>query len=89
MAAKNECARTDNLFSPISQVCTRGVTLIKKNSAKKNLRRSQFSKKREGGRPARYDDDHQFNGFLKPSLTNCGGNFMTVTVIFLVYFEHS
>ena len=26
--SKNECARTDTVFFPISQVCTRGVTLI-------------------------------------------------------------
>ena len=25
--SKNECGRTDTVFSPISQVCTRGVTL--------------------------------------------------------------
>ena len=25
--SKNECARTDTVFSPISQVCTRGLTL--------------------------------------------------------------
>ena len=25
--SKNECARTDTVFFPISQVCTRGVTL--------------------------------------------------------------
>ena len=27
MAAKKECARTDTVFFPISQVCTTGVTL--------------------------------------------------------------
>ena len=26
-ASKNKCARTDTAFFPISQVCTRGVTL--------------------------------------------------------------
>ena len=26
-SSKNECARTDPVFSPISQLCTRGVTL--------------------------------------------------------------
>ena len=26
-SSKNECARTDTVFFPISQVCTRGVTL--------------------------------------------------------------
>ena len=41
-----------------------------KTSPKKNLRRSQFSKKRGGG-PARYDRDHRFNGFfLKPNNSN-------------------
>ena len=27
-SSKNECARTDTVFFPISQVCTRGVTLL-------------------------------------------------------------
>ena len=27
--SKNKCARTDTVFFPISQVCTRGVTLTK------------------------------------------------------------
>ena len=34
-----------------------------KTAQKKNLRRSQFSKKRGGG-PARYDHAHRFNGFF-------------------------
>ena len=28
-SSKNECARTDIVFFPISQVCSRGVTLLK------------------------------------------------------------
>ena len=41
---------------------------IPKNSARKKiLRQSQFSKKKAG--PARYDNDHRFNGFfMTPSL---------------------
>ena len=31
--SKNECARNDTVFFPISQVCTRGVTLAIKNYA--------------------------------------------------------
>ena len=30
--SQNECTRTDNVFFPISQVCTRGVTLTKLRS---------------------------------------------------------
>ena len=37
--------------------------LFKNGAPPKNLRRSQFLKKRGGG-PARYDHDHRFNGFF-------------------------
>ena len=35
--SKNECGRTETVFFPISQVCTRGVTLTK--IAKKERRK--------------------------------------------------
>ena len=37
---------------------------------KNHLRRSQFSKKREGG-PAGYDHDHRFNGYLFMASLTC------------------
>ena len=39
----------------------------KKKRCKKNLRAITVLKKERGG-PARYDHDHRFNGFFKPSL---------------------
>ena len=45
----NECARTDSVFFPISQVCTRGVTLIKLPRISLYLQAAASSARLKGG----------------------------------------
>ena len=45
--SKNECARTDTVLFSISQVCTRGVTLMKKTKIKQEAKNQQTKIKKE------------------------------------------
>ena len=52
--------------------------MIKKNCKKKTLRRSQFSKKRGGWGPARYDHDHRFKGNFFDGFPNSSNLFCAI-----------